>query len=247
MKQFLRGLLIPLALLLCFFATLPVWAQQATPELVERSRPGVAQVCLAEVGSGESRKQEQCLGTAFLIGSDCTFLTAKHMLRNSEPERLVLIVQTPDSPETVAVRKARVLATSDDRDLALLRIDTVRGKPCSANPASLLSIHTPSAEFLAGEEVLVIGYPVLDESRHLHHPIARAGIVASGDTTHLGQPMIILDLIGVPGFSGSPVLLVRTGKAIGVVYGPGPTKRGYGFEWATPVSLNDLENLRQEH
>jgi hypothetical protein len=51
--------------------------------------------------------------------------------------------------------------------------------------------------------------------------------------------MILLDLFGVPGFSGSPVILKEEGAAIGVVYGPGPTERESGFEWATPIGLDD--------
>ncbi len=53
--------------------------------------------------------------------------------------------------------------------------------------------------------------------------------------------MLLLDLMGVPGFSGSPVVLIDTGEVIGVVFGPGPTQRGFGFEWATPLLPSDYE------
>ena len=51
--------------------------------------------------------------------------------------------------------------------------------------------------------------------------------------------MILLDLLGVPGFSGSPVILENTGEVIGIIYGPGPTERIFGFEWATPITQED--------
>jgi hypothetical protein len=51
--------------------------------------------------------------------------------------------------------------------------------------------------------------------------------------------MLLLDLLGVPGFSGSPVVRLETGEVVGVIYGPGPTKRAFGFEWATPLSPDD--------
>lgn len=51
--------------------------------------------------------------------------------------------------------------------------------------------------------------------------------------------MILLDLFGVPGFSGSPVILESTGEVIGIIYGPGPTERSFGFEWATPITQEE--------
>jgi cellulose biosynthesis protein BcsQ len=53
--------------------------------------------------------------------------------------------------------------------------------------------------------------------------------------------MLLFDLVGVPGFSGSPVVLFDTREVIGVVYGPGPTACGFGFEWATPIIYSDYE------
>lgn len=51
--------------------------------------------------------------------------------------------------------------------------------------------------------------------------------------------MLLLDLLGVPGFSGSPIISAETGEVLGVIFGPGPTKRAFGFEWATPLSPDD--------
>ena len=36
----------------------------------------------------------------------------------------------------------------------------------------------------------------------------------------LRVPMYLLDLVGIPGFSGSPVVSVDSGEAIGIVHGP---------------------------
>ncbi len=51
--------------------------------------------------------------------------------------------------------------------------------------------------------------------------------------------MLLLDLTGVPGFSGAPVILESSGEVIGVVYGPGRTERVYDLEWATPLTESD--------
>ena len=58
--------------------------------------------------------------------------------------------------------------------------------------------------------------------------------------------MLLLDLFGVPGFSGSPVILQRTGEVVGVIFGPGPTKRVFGFEWATPIKQTDYSRALEE-
>lgn len=62
--------------------------------------------------------------------------------------------------------------------------------------------------------------------------------------------MLLLDLLGVPGFSGSPVILMPKGYVVGVIYGPGPTPRATGFEWATTITRKNykvaLEKLTEQ-
>jgi hypothetical protein len=53
--------------------------------------------------------------------------------------------------------------------------------------------------------------------------------------------MLLLDLTGVPGFSGAPVVLRESGEVFGVVFGPGRTQRQYDLEWATPITQQDLK------
>ena len=54
-------------------------------------------------------------------------------------------------------------------------------------------------------------------------------------------------MTGVPGFSGSPVILADTGEVIGIVFGPGRTDRRFDLEWATPVTREDLERSLHQH
>ena len=88
--------------------------------------------------------------------------------------------------------------------------------------------------------MIVIGHPGIVRSA-LRSPIVRRGVVASGDLALDSEPILLLDLIGIKGFSGSPVVLEQTGETIGVVYGPGPISREAGFEIATPVSQLDYK------
>jgi hypothetical protein len=52
---------------------------------------------------------------------------------------------------------------------------------------------------------------------------------------------VLLDLVGVNGYSGSPVVVAETGAVIGVVYGRGAINRIVGFEWVTPISAVELQ------
>jgi hypothetical protein len=74
-------------------------------------------------------------------------------------------------------------------------------------------------------------------------PILRKGVVASGEITYKDDHALLLDMTSVPGFSGSPVVLERTGEVIGVVLGTGPIRPSANFELATPITRSDYERV----
>jgi hypothetical protein len=90
-------------------------------------------------------------------------------------------------------------------------------------------------ESLAGEMVIVAGYPRLGDFNR-DDPILRRGMISSTDLRMNGSPAILLDLFGIAGFGGAPVILESTGRAIGLIPGPGFAKGSQGFQWVMPVT-----------
>jgi S1-C subfamily serine protease len=181
------------------------------------------------------------LGTGFLVDRNCVGATAKHILEGVERENLVIRLRNPEDRERVLTLPASVLFEDPKKDLAFLRIAELPGSrrcPLSGiRPVELAESLDPDR--LTGAAVLLAGYPVLEGEQPRDVAILRHGYIASAELEWEGQPMLLLDLTGVPGFSGAPVIERGSGEVIGVVFGPGRTQRQYDLDWATPISGDD--------
>ena len=93
---------------------------------------------------------------------------------------------------------------------------------------------------LAGEPIFIAGFPAIEGEEPRDVPVIRRGSIASGEFLWSERAMLLLDLTGIPGFSGAPVVLESTGEVVGVVFGTGRTPREYGTTWATPLVRGDL-------
>jgi S1-C subfamily serine protease len=206
-------------------------------------RDGVVQVGQFPV-NGSPSSEIMWLGTAFVVDSQCTFVSAKHILANAARDRLVVRFQLPSQRTQVRTIQTRVLFASPTNDLLFLRTDSFNGQPCRSGDLHPLPLTKDPLSGHIGEAVFLIGHPTIS-ALHTDFPIYRAGVIASSELLWDSQPMILLDLVGVPGFSGSPVVLQRNGTAIGAVFGPGPTDRGAAFEWATPITAGDYQKALQ--
>ena len=221
---------------------LPVAAKSGSADLLEGLRLGVAHV---GYGSGVGERVElRWLGTGFLTGRRCTVVTAKHLLSDVPHERLIVRFEHPQQPGTALTFNARVSGNDEDRDVAFLSLAELPGgrDPCSSGLLRSLPLAEalPARELL-GAEVVVMGFPALEGEQPRELPIVRRGSVASAELSWGGKPMLLLDLTGVPGFSGAPVVLAETGEVIGIVFGPGRTGREFDLEWATPLLRRDLK------
>jgi S1-C subfamily serine protease len=211
---------------------------QSLPILIHNYRNGVVHV--GQLQDETETKNIKWLGTAFLVDESCTFATAKHIFNNANREKLVIRFQLPSDLSKVRTLRARVLYEDSKSDIAFLKIDSFNNQPCnSKNLYSFPLLVEMAKDSLVGEAIFIIGYPMLSSDQNIDYPAVRQGIISSTNIKFSSGPMILLDLFGVPGFSGSPVILEKTGQAIGVIFGPGPTKRNYGFEWATPICQGD--------
>lgn len=186
----------------------------------------------------------QWLGTAFLIDDRCTLATAKHAIEGIPEGQLIVRFQAADgaTARTVTVRR---FAESETMDLAFLKFGPIESpkRYCAADEWKPLRLAAEtSGAALTGRPVQILGYPALEGAPPRDIPIVREGVVASAELQWRGKAMLLLDLTGVPGFSGGPVILTDTEEVIGVVYGPGRTERVYDLEWATPLT----EQIKRE-
>jgi hypothetical protein len=189
----------------------------------------------------------QWLGSGFLVDRRCVVVTAKHLLQDVPGERLVVRFEHPSEADTALTFNARIAASDPDRDLAYLSVAELPGgaNACAAGglrPLPLAESVDPAA--IAGADVLILGFPALEGEQPREVPIVRRGIVASAELSWGGKPMLLLDLTGIPGFSGAPVALRDSGEVIGVVFGPGRTRREYDLEWATPITRQDVKHVK---
>ena len=208
--------------------------------LYERARFGLAH--LGQAGFQGDNAAIQWFGTAFIVDDECTLVTAKHVVERIPQGQLILRFLGREEG-TVRTFPGHVVHRIEDLDLAFLSFGPTReGKRwCLADGFRPLPIRADTERVgLTGREVIVLGYPAIEGMPPRDVVVLRRGAVASAELDWSGQPMLLLDLTGVPGFSGAPVILESTGEAIGVVYGPGRTERVYDLEWATPLTPRDL-------
>lgn len=196
---------------------------------------------IIQVGTRNENENIQWHGTGFVVDKQCTFVTAKHVLKDKYQSNIVIKFQDPNDRTTVKTVDARIMYSHPKTDLIFLRVDPINGNPCNSGDLHVFNLPGPPLKSsLVGEDIWIIGHPIIGE-KTLDIPVLRKGTIASTEISLDSQKMLLLDLIGVPGFSGSPVILRSSGEVIGVVYGPGPTDRGYGFEFASPVTIQDYK------
>ncbi len=165
------------------------------------------------------------LGTGFVVGNGRMVITNHHViaekLDNGKNESLAVFAGRGKSAQ---IRKAKVLRSDPDHDLALLEI--------SGTPIPAVVLYR-GPEIKEGTEVAFTGFP-LGTALGLY-PATHKGIIStitpivipahsSSQLTaqqiqRLKTPFNVyqLDAIAYPGNSGSPVYDIATGEVIGVV------------------------------
>ena len=173
-----------------------------------RVRRGVA-VVWVENGDGDV-----VTGTAFAIRPDATLITARHILQDAggaiRPRRIA--VQFSDSDQ---VWRARLIASSADADIAILKVDDIAGDVVSLPPFNerpdTLGPGTPVAwiGFPLGGET----WPQDERTGRIARPLGSVGVI-----TAVRNDAIEVQGYGAAGASGSPIL-DRDGRIVGILYG----------------------------
>lgn len=188
---------------------------------VKKLRPAVVLLSMRVPPENKKNRYDDAYATGFVVasgdwGSDV--LTVQHA-----------IDQAWNLHVTVANRwkaPARVIASNEDLDLALLRTPRMRLPVVSLGSSS--SSHLQSD---VGREVGLIGYPIPDEFGD--EGLGLATSLNSGRLSSIRNDALEVTLSIVPGESGAPVFIATTGEIVGVADSRFDDERSIGF--AVPI------------
>lgn len=212
--------LLPL-LLLSWWA--PLRAQ--LPDTIERVKPSVV---LVGGYRASDNPRFQFMGTGFVVGNGLQVVTNAHVaerLASTSADAPALVVQVRVGADAWALRKARLLESAHEQDLALLQID---------GPALPALRVAPSEGVREGQELAFMGFPiggVLGFS-----PVTHRALISSITTMALPSPteqqlsarairsaragplaVFQLDATAYPGNSGGPLFEPHSGAVLGIV------------------------------
>ncbi len=183
----------------------------------------------------------QLLGSGFFVDQRCTVVTAKHLLANADLDRLYIKFIPVENRNKFQSLRVDGIYQHEKKDIAFLQ-----ASGCYAKIRPLrLTRKLDDLSALGGEIVLIGGFPRLGPET-VDYPILRRAIIASTEFTDAQEhtDLLLLDIEGAPGFSGSPVVLERSGRVVGVVRGSAKgatTTYGYNPQGATPITQADYD------
>jgi S1-C subfamily serine protease len=194
-------------------------ADDAFVASVQRLRPAVVLLSMRVPPENKKDRYDDAFATGFVVasgkwGSDV--LTVQHAIDGAWNIH-VTVANRWKSP-------ARVVASNEDLDLALLR--TTR--------PNLPTISLGSSAHLQGElgrEVALLGYPIPDEFDD--EGLGLATSLGTGRLSSIRKDALEVTLSIVPGESGAPVFIAKTGEVVGVAESRFDDERSIGF--ALPV------------
>ena len=243
------NLLLAMALMAGFAACGIPYMESRQRKVFVNVRDAVVRV--GQFIKGEGSEKGLFLGSGFFVGGNCTVVTAKHLFDNAERDKIYIKYIPAGSRNRFEVLGAEIFHEDETKDLTFLRVNHCDSKDIRSLP---LTKKLDDLSVLGGEMIFVGGFPRFGD-KAVDYPIVRKGMIASTEFTdaQMRNPLLLLDLLGALGSSGSPVALVRTGEVVGVVRGQ-IKRSGYTLsdthcpctlEGATPVTRGDYEEAME--
>jgi S1-C subfamily serine protease len=194
-------------------------ADDAFVASVQRLRPAVVLLSMRVPPENKKDRYDDAYATGFVVasgdwGSDV--LTVQHAIDGAWDLRITIANRWHAS--------ARILASNEDLDLALLRTPRPRLPVISLGSSSHLQ-----AEI--GREVGLLGYPIPDEFDD--EGLGLATSLDTGRLSSIRKDALEVTLSIVPGESGAPVFIAQTGEVVGVAESRFDEERSIGF--ALPI------------
>jgi S1-C subfamily serine protease len=201
-------------------------AAASAADVVDRVKPSIV-----AVGTLQQTRQPQFrfAGTGFAVGDGTIVATNAHVVprdlaAGQDPEQLVVVLPARQASERI-VRRARMVASASDQDLALLRIDGPALPPLAFGDST--QVREGATYFFTGFPVggalglipvthqALIGAvtPIVLPAANASQLDARVVRQAQSGSFDIFQ----LDAVAYPGNSGSPLYDIATGEVIGVV------------------------------
>ncbi|WP_198264882.1 S1 family peptidase [sulfur-oxidizing endosymbiont of Gigantopelta aegis] len=217
----MRLIVFKIALLIMLLLSENLFAQ-TLPQTIAQIKPSIVGVGTLQT---TRRPPSNLLGTGFIVADGYHVITNFHVvpkkLNTERRESLVIFYQ---HNKKIQYRKARVLASDEEHDLALLRIEGTKF------PALKIETRRKPQE---GESIAFTGFPI--GAVLGLYPVTHRGIISalspvvipapSASTLtikmikRLKNPYFVyqLDATAYPGNSGSPMFSAENGKVLGVI------------------------------
>jgi S1-C subfamily serine protease len=194
-------------------------ADDAFVASVQRLRPAVVLLSMRVPPENKKDRYDDAYATGFVVasgnwGSDV--LTVRHAIDGAWNLRIT-IGNRWHSP-------ARIVASNEDLDLALLRTRRRQLTAISLGSSSQLQRDV-------GREVGLLGYPIPDEFDD--EGLGLATSLNTGRLSSIRKDALEVTLSIVPGESGAPVFIADTGEVVGVAESRFDEERSIGF--ALPI------------
>ncbi|MQA89710.1 MAG: FHA domain-containing protein [Gemmatimonas sp.] len=213
--------------------------QQATAELdfrtiQDHNRPAIARIFV------EYENGQVITATAFAVRPDATLVTNRHVVEGESgelrPRRIA--IQFSDSDQ---IWPARLLHSSDEADLAMVKVDNILGDIPTVRGISLRPDTLPS-----GAPIAMLGYPLggapptSGAADDIARPYLAAGIIRS-----VAADRVEVQGYGAVGASGSPIFDAR-GEVVAIVFGGRAEDESYAvFGVPSPAAVRLLGELQR--
>lgn len=178
-------------------------------------------------------------GTGFIVTSTGLVVTADHVITDTQGRVIKkLFALRPTHPSVEVLQLTVVKRFREEpkgRDIAILKIN-------SSPPPVNLPYISVGGKAETGDSILIVGFPLVF-GKVYSWPLFRNGIIASTHYKIDSFPMLILDLSPAEGYSGSPVISLKTQKVIGVYKGHSKDRPQTNFSIANILKENDIQQL----